>query len=130
MNNRFKDLLRILEKINNFNSNLAYWLTILFMFCVTSLIILEVIFRTFGHSLSWSEELARWFLISLCFITSFLALQKGLHVGITFLVKKLPISMKKIAILISNILVFIFLIYVFYYEVYYKTKIVNLSSKK
>jgi len=109
------NLRRKLEKINYINSKLAYWLSIIFIFSVTSLILTEVIFRSIGNSISWSEELARWFLISIAFISSFLALQQGSHVGITFILMKLPQLIKKIFILVSNILVLFFLIYVFWY---------------
>ncbi len=109
------NLRRKLEKINNINSKLAYWLSIIFIFSVTSLILTEVIFRSIGNSISWSEELARWFLIPIAFISSFSALQQGSHVGIISILMKLPHSIKKIVILVSNILVLFFLIYLFWY---------------
>jgi TRAP-type transport system small permease protein len=109
------NLQRKLEKINNINSKLAYWLNIILVFSVTSLILTEVIFRNIGRSISWSEELARWCLVSITFIASFSALQEGSHVGITSILTKLPHSIKKIVLLVSNILVLIFLIYLFRY---------------
>lgn len=114
-NKIFNNLLKKLEIINNFNIKLSYYISVFLVFSIVFLMLTQVILRSFGGSISWSEELSRWFLIFLCFTSSFPALVKGLHVGITFLVKKLPKPIRKIIIIVNNIIVIIFLIYVFWY---------------
>jgi len=114
-NRIFKILLKKLEKINNFNIKLSYYVSVFLIFSIVFLMLTQVILRRFGSSISYSEELARWFLIFVCFISSFSALVKGVHIGITILVKRLPKPIRKIIIIFNNIIVIIFFIYVFWY---------------
>ena len=69
-----------------------------------------------GRAPSWSEELARWLLIGIAFVSSSIALKRGSHIGITALVKTIPYNaLLKIVIQVSNLLVLVFLAYMFWF---------------
>ncbi len=57
----------------------------------------------------WSEELSRWLLIALTFISSSVALKKGEHVGIELIVGKMPKISRKIVSVTTSVLILIFL---------------------
>ncbi len=71
--------------------------------------------RIAGSAPSWSEELARWFIVGITFVGGSVALKKGSHVGVTIMVKSFPGFLKRVAIIVANVLVLIFLSYAFRY---------------
>lgn len=94
----------------------AVWISILYAFLVTVIVLSSVFLRMAGRAPSWSEEFARWLLIGIAFISSSIALKRGAHIGITALIKMIPYRfVLKIIIQISNILVLIFLCYMFWF---------------
>jgi len=107
------DLLKILS---DWADRLATWISILYAFLVTVLVLSSVFLRMAGRAPSWTEELARWLLIGIAFVSSSIALKRGGHIGITALVKSIPYTpLVKGIIQLSNILVLIFLGYVFWF---------------
>lgn len=108
------NLLHILKKLSDTVDKIAMWISILYAFLVTVVVLSSVFLRMAGHAPSWSEEFARWMLVGIAFVSSSIALKRGGHIGITAIIKN--ISNKLLATIIiqlSNILVLIFLIYVF-----------------
>jgi TRAP-type C4-dicarboxylate transport system permease small subunit len=94
----------------------AIWISIVYAFIVTVLVLGSVFLRMAGRAPTWSEELARWLLVGIAFISSSVALKRGVHIGITSLVKAIPYNLLvKIIIQVSNILVLIFLGYMFWF---------------
>ena len=116
MKNKFT-LVNNLKKISDFFNRIATWISLLYVSMVTILVLVGVIFRMFGNSLSWSEELARWFIIGTAFIAASVALKEGKHVGVTIIVKSFPDWLKKATILLGDILILIFLSYTFWYGI-------------
>ncbi|MEJ5300585.1 MAG: TRAP transporter small permease [Thermodesulforhabdaceae bacterium] len=55
----------------------------------------------FNHSLFWSEEVGRIILVWLTFLGSTIAYKRKLHIGIDFMVRKLPFSARKLSFLIA-----------------------------
>ena len=51
----------------------------------------------FNHSLFWSEELARYFLVWLSFLGASVAYRRKVHPGIDLLQAKMPASLQKIS---------------------------------
>ena len=107
------DILKILsDRVDRF----ATWMSILYAFLVTVIVLGSVFLRMAGRAPSWSEEFARWLLIGIAFVSSSIALKRGGHIGITALVKSIPYkSLLKVIIQFSNLLVLIFLLYVFWF---------------
>ncbi len=97
-------------------NRLAEWISIVYAFLVTVLVLGSVFMRMAGRAPSWSEELARWLLIGIAFISSSIALKRGSHIGITALVKNISYKvLLKVIIQMSNLLVLIFLAYMFWF---------------
>ena len=76
-----------------------------------AVVLLEVVSRSWGSVVAWTEELARWLLIGMGFIGASVALRRGLHVGVLFVVQKLPAGLKRVTILVGNCSILIFLAY-------------------
>lgn len=65
----------------------------------------NVILRyVFNYGITWSEEIARFLFIWLIFIGSIGALKDNEHLGVDSLVKKLPLTGKKLVYVASNLL--------------------------
>lgn len=107
------DMLKILsDRVDR----LATWISMLYAFLVTVIVLGSVFLRMAGRAPSWSEEFARWLLIGIAFVSSSIALKRGGHIGITALVKSIPYTpLVKGIIQLSNILVLLFLGYVFWF---------------
>ena len=95
---------------------IAVWISIVYAFLVTVIVLASVFLRMAGSAPSWSEEFARWLLIGIAFISSSVALKRGAHIGITAIIKTIPSkTILRIIIQLSNLLVLVFLIYMFWY---------------
>ncbi|MBD3305261.1 TRAP transporter small permease subunit [candidate division KSB3 bacterium] len=107
---------QILKMLSDKLDKVAVWISILYAFLVTVVVLSSVFLRMAGHAPSWSEEFARWMLVGIAFISASIALKRGGHIGITAIVKSIRIIwLNKLIIQISNILVLIFLVYVFWF---------------
>jgi len=116
--NKSKDLfLKKFKKIIDIFNKIAVWISLIYVLMVTVLVLTGVVFRYFGNALSWTEELARWFIIGIAFVGASVALNEGKHVGITIIIKNFPDWLKKISILLGHILILIFLSYSFWYGI-------------
>lgn len=97
-------------------NRVAVWISILYAFLVTVIVLASVFLRMAGRAPTWSEEFARWLLVGIAFISSSVALKRGSHIGITALVKSIPNNMViRALILLSNVLVLTFLVYMFWF---------------
>ncbi|MBP1155769.1 MULTISPECIES: TRAP transporter small permease [unclassified Paenibacillus] len=59
----------------------------------------------FDSGISWTEEMARFLLIWMTFLGAIAALKDNQHLGVDMFVKKLPMSLRKIAFVLSNLMV-------------------------
>lgn len=88
----------------------------LFVFLVLALVSCSVLFRVLNISLSWSEELARWLLIGLTFISGSLGLKHKKHIGLTLLRDKVFPKQMLFFILLSNFVILAIVSFSFYYS--------------
>lgn len=122
-------IIQLLKTASDRVDRIAMWMSILYAFLVTVIVLGSVFLRMAGRAPSWSEEFARWLLIGIAFVSSSIALKRGGHIGITVLVKSIPYKLLvKIIIQISNILVLIFLLYVFWFGIDAAIKAVDQSG--
>jgi TRAP-type C4-dicarboxylate transport system permease small subunit len=62
----------------------------------------QVIARyVFNHSLFWSEEVGRIFLVWLTFLGSTVAYKRKLHIGVEFFVRKFPVTVRRLCFLVT-----------------------------
>ena len=79
---------------------------------MTVIIILQVFMRyLFLFSLSWSEEVARYLMIWVSFLGASLALKYGFHIGVEFVINRIPKKMRGWINLTAKLGVLLFLIY-------------------
>jgi TRAP-type C4-dicarboxylate transport system permease small subunit len=81
------------------------WIVILLMVTLTAVVIAGVLFRKFGNSLVWYDEVAS---ILLAWVTyygaAFAALRRG-HIGVDGLLLKLPLRLRYAAVAVAEVLV-------------------------
>ena len=79
---------------------------------MTVIIILQVFMRyLFLFSLSWSEEVARYLMIWGSFLGASLALKYGFHIGVEFVINRIPEKMRGWINLTAKLGMLLFLIY-------------------
>ena len=109
-------LVSSLKKLSDGADFLARWISIIYALVSTLVVLASVFLRMAGNAPSWSEELARWLLIGMTFISGSVAFRRGQHIGVTALVKMIKQKvLVKIILQISNLLVLAFMAYAFYY---------------
>ena len=88
---------------------ICYWLCSILLFAMTFLIFGQVISRyLFKNSLTWSEELGRYFYIWISIIGIAVAIPMGAHVSLDLITAKLGLKSKRIVTLIGDLLLSIF----------------------
>ncbi|MCB8840420.1 TRAP transporter small permease [Aurantimonas sp. VKM B-3413] len=84
------------------------WLVIALMVTLTSVVIVAVVYRKLGHSLSWYDEVASVLLAWITYYGSALAALKRSHIGFDDVLLALPHTLRGIAVIVSEILVIFF----------------------
>lgn len=108
----------------------------IFLIITTILVVTNVIFRYFLNSgIYWTEEVATGSFVWTVFIGAAAAYKHGQHLGMDFLVEKVPERFSNIVVLVINVLLTIINGYLFYlstvyiYHSYRKpTPVLNVSS--
>ena len=87
------------------------WGVMVLLVCMVLIVFSNVVSRYYLHaSLAWSEEVARFMLVWLVFMGSFLAYIHDEHLGLDILVTKFPPLLRKIVGVCTNLLI-IFALY-------------------
>jgi len=106
------------QKIN-FNSilkKIEIGIPLICLVSMTTLIFIQVVGRyLFHYSISWSEEIGRYFVIWITFGGSVLAFRRGAHIGVSALVKILPPKIRYNIELLSQVITICFFIVLGYY---------------
>jgi len=93
-------------------------LIVVFMTLMVINISLGVFFRyVLNNSLSWTEELGRYFMIWAGFLGMSLALKEDLHVSVLLFIDKLPPRMRRIVVFIDDLVVMCFSVIVFIFSI-------------
>jgi len=106
----------ISKKISDAVEKIGYLMCGIYAGLIFVLVFSGVILRVMGLSLSWSEELSRWMLISIAFISSSVALKKGQHVGVSVIIHSVPKYICKIFIIITDVIIIFFVSICMYYS--------------
>ena len=105
-------LQQISEKVSHLSERIVQVTLVGMVGVMTVIIIIQVFMRyLFLYSLSWSEEVARYLMIWVSFLGASLALKYGLHIGIEFMINRVPEKIRGWINLIAQIGILIFLVY-------------------
>lgn len=81
----------------------------IFLGLIVIIMFTQVLFRyTFNNSLSWSEEIAKFIFIWITFIGVALCFRDRMHLGVDFLMEKLPLKYKPILVIFNTLVITIF----------------------
>jgi len=82
------------------------WTVIVLLVMMVVIVFSNVVSRYYLHaSLAWSEEVARFMLVWLVFIGSFLAYINDEHLGLDILVAKFPHTLRVVVAVCTNLLI-------------------------
>jgi len=103
------------EVLNNISNCVTQWTSRILaglMGGMTAVILLAIVSRyVIKVSVPWAEELARYLMVWTTFLAGSLGLKKGIHVGISFVVRKIPPRICRWVSLISGLsLLFFFIV--------------------
>lgn len=104
-------LLRLSDRINKL-SEVVLFILIAGMIGITTL---QIFCRFFLDALIWSEELTRFMLVAASLLGAAIAFKRGSHIAVTFLVAKLPSSLRKTLALLVQLIGIAFFFIVAYY---------------
>lgn len=84
---------------------LLEWIVIALMIILTSVVIVAVLFRIFGNSLSWYDEVAAVLLSWVTYYGAGLAALKRRHIGFDSVLLSIPMPTRMVAVAIAEIIV-------------------------
>ncbi len=107
-----KTLQQISQKVSHLSERIVQVTLVGMVGMMTIIIIIQVFMRyLFLYSLSWSEEVARYLMIWVSFLGASLALKYGFHIGVEFVLNRMPETMRGWVILTAKLGTLLFLIY-------------------
>ncbi len=89
---------RAVQRLVRLQNRFCRWMLLVLGIAMTVLILFQVFFRFVIYvPFPWSEECARYLMIWTGMLGSVIALEKQRHIGVTFLVEKLPRHLESMA---------------------------------
>lgn len=96
-----------MKKTHEVIVRLVEYTVILLMIAMFLLVVIAVIFRKAGHSISWYDEFAGYILVWVTFWGSVVALEKRRHIGFETVIELLPKFLQR------TIMTFVYLLLIF-----------------
>jgi TRAP-type C4-dicarboxylate transport system permease small subunit len=84
---------------------LLEWITIALMILLTVVVIVAVLFRLFGDSLSWYDEIAAIQLSWVTYYGAALAALKRRHIGFDSVLLAIPLPWRMLAVIVAEVIV-------------------------
>lgn len=101
----------MLEKISRYLAMICEWFIGILMIIMTAVVMIGVVYRyVLGSGLPWTEELARYVMIWMCFLAASVLIREDGHIGITVLRDHLPGRWKPLLHILSDMAVISFLV--------------------
>jgi TRAP-type C4-dicarboxylate transport system permease small subunit len=107
-------VVNILDRISWVLGKIATYIATIIIVAVFFVISAGILCRFTSLRISWTEELARWGLISLTYVGASAALRNKQHVGVNFIVNALPDKIAKILTGLAYVVVMITVGYFFF----------------
>ncbi len=109
-------LLGVAETVSDLIEVVTKWACVAILAAMTVIVFGQVIARfVFNRALPWPEEISRYLMIWACFLGSSLAVKYGEHIGVIFIVKRIPDGIRKYISLIVKLAVIVFLAFAAYH---------------
>lgn len=86
------------------------WIVIALMVLLTAIVVVAVIYRKLGASLSWYDEIASVLLAWITYYGSALAALKRSHIGFDDVLLALPQRVRAVAVVVAEVLVLFFFV--------------------
>ena len=97
-------------------NDLEIWVSVISMIGALSLCFTQVVLRyVFQSSISWSEEIAKWFVVWMTFAGSAYAFKIGAHIGVEAFINILPSKAQTIVKGIARALTMFFILLMIFY---------------
>lgn len=72
------------------------------MVLMTSVTVLQIVFRLWFSALTWSEELTCFLLVVASFLGTAVAFKRGAHIAVTFLLNAMPAPLRRFTLLLID----------------------------
>lgn len=99
-----------MRKVAHIFGEILTWIVITLMITLTTVVVVAVIYRKMGASLSWYDEIASVLLAWVTYYGAALAALKRSHIGFDDVLLALPKKARAVAIIISEFLVLFFFV--------------------
>lgn len=101
-----KSVSYLINLIASIQVRFCSWSMVVLGLAMTVTILIQIFFRFVVYRpVPWSEELARYLMIWMGMLGSVIALRKGRHIGVTFLVDKLPARAHKFIVNLVRLII-------------------------
>jgi TRAP-type C4-dicarboxylate transport system permease small subunit len=100
----------VLNAIRYWFEKLLETIVVILVVALTGIVLLAVLFRYTGHSLSWYDEIASIGLVWLTYYGSALAALKGVHIGVAGFVSAMPTRLRVAVTIFSEAIVLVFFV--------------------
>lgn len=94
-----------MSSLNNYLEKMLEWIVIALMIILTTVVIVAVLFRIFGNSLSWYDEVAAVLLSWVTYYGAGLAALKRRHIGFDSVLLSIPMPMRMVAVTVAEVIV-------------------------
>jgi TRAP-type C4-dicarboxylate transport system permease small subunit len=102
---------RVLKEANNFLYKTALIFCVVLVAADLVVVKLEVVSRSAGATVTWTEELSRWLLVWMTFIGASVVLREGGHIRVQYFISKCPERIGKLLGIIGDFGVLVFLLF-------------------
>jgi TRAP-type C4-dicarboxylate transport system permease small subunit len=102
---------RFLKQANNFLYKTALIFCVALVAADLVVVKLEVVSRSAGATVTWTEELSRWLLVWMTFIGASAVLKEGGHIRVQFFISKCPEGIGRLLGIIGDFGVLVFLLF-------------------
>ncbi len=106
-------VVKILDRISSVLGKIATYMATIILISVFLVISLGVVARFTSLRFSWTEEFARWGLVSLTYVGASAALRNKQHAGVNLVVNSLPANIGKVVGVIAYLVLMFSVVYFF-----------------
>lgn len=104
-----------MKKVYDIVLKLIGYIVIALMVAMLFVVVIAIIFRKAGHSISWYDEFAGYILVWVTFWGAIIALERKRHIGFETLVEMMPMAIQRVVMsVVYSLIIFLNLILIKY----------------